>query len=70
MLSCCAVSGCIGPEGWWHKYEMDMEHFGNQSLSVVVAKCWFLGFVVRDSTYMCSVFTATLTEMTGFFTIY
>ena len=26
---------------------------------LVVAKCWFLWFVVRDRTYMCSVFTAT-----------
>ena len=33
-------------EGWWHTYEMDMVHFANPSLSVVVAKCWFLGFVV------------------------
>ena len=38
--------GCLGPEGWRHTYEMDMEHFANPSLSVVVAKCWFLGFVV------------------------
>ena len=36
----------LGPEGWRHTYEMDMEHFANPSLSVVVAKCWFLGFVV------------------------
>ena len=34
-------------------YEMDIEHFANPSLSVVVAKCWFLRFVVRDRTYMC-----------------
>ena len=34
------------PDGWRHTYEMDMEHFTNPSLSVVVAKCWFLGFVV------------------------
>ena len=27
-------------------YEMDMEHFANPSLSAVVAKCWFLWFVV------------------------
>ena len=27
-------------------YEMDMEHFANPSLSVVVAKCWFLAFMV------------------------
>ena len=34
---------------------------GNPNLSVVVAKCWFLGFVVRDRTFMCTVFIATLT---------
>ena len=34
------------PEGWWHTYKMDMEHFANPSFSVVVANCWFLGFVV------------------------
>ena len=45
-LSCCAGEGGLGPEGWRHTYEMDMEHFANPSLSVVVAKCWFLGFVV------------------------
>ena len=38
--------GCLVPEGWRHTYVMDMEHFANPSLSVVVAKCWFLGFVV------------------------
>ena len=27
-------------------YEMDIEHFANQNLSVVVVKCWLLGFVV------------------------
>ena len=32
--------------GWRHMYEMDMEHFANQKLSVVVVKCWLLGFVV------------------------
>ena len=56
-LSCCAGEGCLGPERWRHTYEMDMEHFANPSLSVVVAKYCFLGFVVWDRTYMCSVFT-------------
>ena len=37
---------CLGPEGWLHMYEMVKEHFANQNLSVVVAKCWFLGYVV------------------------
>ena len=59
-LSCCARAGSLGPEEWQHMYAMDMENFDSPSLSVVVAK-WFLGFVVRDRTYMYSVFTATLT---------
>ena len=51
-LSCCADARCLGPEGWLHSYEMVTEHFANPnlSLSVVVAKCWFLGFVVCDRT--------------------
>ena len=49
-LSCCAVAGCRGPEGWRHTYEMDMEHLANPSLSVVDAKCCFLGFVVRGQS--------------------
>ena len=44
--------------------------FSTQILSVVVAKWWFLGFVVRDRTFMRSVFTATLTLMTGFLSVY
>ena len=28
-----------------HTFEMVTEHFANPNLSVVVAKCWFLGFV-------------------------
>ena len=35
-----------GPVGWLHTFEMVTEHFANPNLSVVVAKCWFLGFVV------------------------
>ena len=45
-LSGCAGASCLVPVGWRHMYEMDMEHFTNQNLSVVVVKCWFLGFVV------------------------
>ena len=52
---------CLRPEGWLHSYEMVMEHFANPNLSVVVAKCWFLGCEVYDRTVMCSVFTTTLT---------
>ena len=33
-----------------------MEHFANPSLSVVDAKCCFLGFVVRDRTYVFSLY--------------
>ena len=45
-LSCCAGASCLMPVGWRHMYEMDMEHFANQNLSVGVVKCWLLGFVV------------------------
>ena len=31
---------------WRRTYEMVTERFANPSLSVVVAKCWLLGFVV------------------------
>ena len=31
---------------WRHIFEMVTENFSNPNLSVVVAKCWFLGFVV------------------------
>ena len=35
---------------------MDMKHFANPSLSVVVAKCCFFRFVVRDRTYVFSLY--------------
>ena len=41
-----AGASCLVPVGWRHMYEIDMEHFVNQNLSVVVVKCWLLGFVV------------------------
>ena len=37
---------CLGPVGWMHTFKMVTEHFANPNLSVVVAKCCFLGFVV------------------------
>ena len=37
---------CLGPVGWLHTFQMITDHFPNQNLSVVVAKCRFLGFVV------------------------
>ena len=45
-LSACAGASCLVLVGWRHMYEMDMERFANQNLSVVVVKCWLLGFVV------------------------
>ena len=44
-LSCCVGARCLHV-GWLHTFEMVTEHFTNPNLSVVVAKCWFLGFVV------------------------
>ena len=58
-LLCQARS--LGHMGWLHTLEMATEHFANPNLSVVAAKCWVLGFVVRDRTFMCTVFIATLT---------
>ena len=45
---CRPVLLCRGkmPAGWLHTFEMVTEHFVNPNLSVVVAKCWFLGLVV------------------------
>ena len=60
-LSCCVGARCLGPVGWLHTFTMVTENFANPNLSVVVAKCWFLVFVVRDRTFMCTVFIATLT---------
>ena len=37
-------------------YAMVMENFANQNLNVVVVKCWCLGFVVRDRTYVFSLY--------------
>ena len=42
----CVGARCLVPVGWRHTYEMVTEHFANPNLSGVVAKCWFLGFVV------------------------
>ena len=33
-LSCRAGASCFMPVGWRHMYEMDMEHFADQNLSV------------------------------------
>ena len=51
FLGSVALSSCAGASyhvhvGWRHIYEMDMEHFTNQNVSVVVVKCWLSGFVV------------------------
>ena len=45
-LSSCAGASCLVHVGWRHMYEMDMEHFANRNLSVVVMKCCLLVFVV------------------------
>ena len=42
--------------GWLHTFEMVTEHFANPNLSVVVATCCFLGFVVRDRTFVYSLY--------------
>ena len=55
-MSCCAKAGCLRPEGWWHMYEIYMDHFANPSLSVVVAKFWLFRFAVLDSTYVFSLY--------------
>ena len=69
-LSCCSGARCLVPVGWRHMYEMDMEHFAKQNLSVVVVKCWLSGFVVKDRTFMCIVLTVILTKMTAYMTVY
>ena len=46
---CLVVSGqdASGPwDGCIYTFEMVTEHFAHPNWSVVVAKCWFLGFVV------------------------
>ena len=45
-LSCCVGARCLGPAGRLQTFEMVTEHFANPNLSVVFAKCWFLGFVM------------------------
>ena len=45
-LSCYVGARCLWPVGWRHTHEIVTEHFANPNLSVVVAKCWFLGVVV------------------------
>ena len=67
VLSCCAVKGWFGPVGWLNMCEMD---FVNPNLSVAVAKCWHLGFVVSDRTSIWLVCITTLTQMTGFISVY
>ena len=58
---CLVIARCLWPVGWLHTFEMLSEHFANPNLSVFFAKCWFLGFVLCDRTFMCTVFIATLT---------
>ena len=43
----CVGARCLGPMGWWHTYEMVMEHFANPNPSVVVAKGGLLGLLCK-----------------------
>ena len=43
VRSPCLVVPGQDASGILHAYEIVTEHFANQNLSVVVAKCWFLG---------------------------
>ena len=61
---------CLRPGGWLHMYEMVMDHFANQNLSIFVAKLRFLRIVVWDRTSMWSVFITTLTKMTRFLIVW
>ena len=45
-LSFCVGVRCLGSVGWLSTFEMVTANFANPNLSVVVAKCWFSGFVV------------------------
>ena len=47
---------CLRPGGWLHTYEMVTDHFANPNLSVLVAKCWFLGVRVRQNLYVLSLY--------------
>ena len=66
----CVGARCLGPVGWLHTFEMVMEHFANPNLSVVVVKCWFLGFVVRDRTFYVYCLYCNLTYITWFLIVY
>ena len=59
-LSCCVGARCLGLVRWLHTFEMVTGHFANTNFSVVT-KCCFLGCVMWDRTFMCTVFIATLT---------
>ena len=48
--------------GWLPTFEMVKEHFANPNLSVVVAKCRFLGFVVRQNLYVYSLYRNDLDD--------
>ena len=48
------------PVEWLHMCEMDIENFANKNLSVVVARCWYLGCVVQDKASRCSVYRTAL----------
>ena len=53
-----ALSRCIGPEGWLHRFEMVTKHFANPNLSVVDAKCMQVFGVcgLRQNLYVFSLY--------------
>ena len=55
-LSYCVGARCLRPVGCLHTYEMVTEHFASPNLSVVVAQCYFLGFVACDRTFLYSLY--------------
>ena len=69
-LSCCTGARCLGPVGWWHTNEMVTEHFAIPNLIVVVAKFWFLGFVVWDRTFCVQSLPLPWPRWPEFFIVY
>ena len=58
-LSCCTGVASLGLEECLHTCKINIRHVANINFNVVVVKLCFLGYVVRDRTFMCLVFTAT-----------
>ena len=58
VLSCCAGAGWLGPQGWLHRWELDIEHDANPNVRVAAMKLWLSWFVARDRNFVCLVLTA------------